>query len=189
MIKTDKYFIFHNAMPLVFLLFMASCAPVISKQIKEQVKPDITFREVLREPERYKDQMIILSGVIIEAKNTKEGTLLKVLQRPAGFRGKPKDVDETEGRFLALDNRYLETDVFAKGRAVTIAGEVQGKRVLPLDEIEYSYPLIKVKELYLWPVEKTYYPSYPPYYYYHDYWWWRDQIIIVTPKKSTKCKK
>jgi outer membrane lipoprotein len=135
------------------------------------VKPDLTFREVLNDPERYKDQMVILSGVIIETKNTKEGTLLTVLQRPAGFRGKPKDVDESEGRFLALDIRYLDVNVFAKGRVVTVGGEVQGKRVLPLDEIEYAYPLIYVKEIYLWPVvEKRYYSPYYPY----DHWWWRN---------------
>ena len=169
MIKSDKCFIFSCPMLIPLLFSITSCAPVISKQVREQVRPDITFAEVLNDPEHYKGQMIILSGVVIETENTKEGTLLKVLQRPAGFRGKPKGVDESGGRFLALDNRYLDVNVFTKGRAVTIAGEVREKRTLPLGEIEYTYPLIHVKEIYLWPVEK----SYPDRYYYHDYWWWR----------------
>ena len=141
-------------MPIVLLLSLASCAPIISKQIRDHVKPDLTFREVLQDPERYKSQMVILSGVIIETKNTKEGTLLTVLQRPAGFRGKPKDVDESEGRFLALDSRYLDPTIFEKDRAVTIAGEVREKRTLRLGETDYVYPLIDIKEVYLWPVEK-----------------------------------
>ncbi|GAN33570.1 MAG: hypothetical protein DYG83_09440 [Candidatus Brocadia sp. AMX2] len=161
MVKNVKRFIFSQSMPMVFLLFMVGCAPVISKQIRDQVKPDVSFTEVLNDPERYKGQMILLSGTIAETENTREGTLLRVLQRPAGFRGKPKDVDETEGRFLALDHRYLDVAVFTKGRAVTIAGEVQGKRILPLDEAEYTYPLIYVKEIYLWPVEKSYYSPSP----------------------------
>ena len=94
-------------------------------------------------------------------KNTKEGTLITVLQRPAGFRGKPKDVDESEGRFLALDSRYLDPTIFEKDRAVTIAGEVQEKRTLRLGETDYVYPLIDIKEVYLWPVEKRYYSPYP----------------------------
>ncbi|MBE7446849.1 MAG: Slp family lipoprotein [Planctomycetia bacterium] len=69
---------------------LASCAPVISKQVREQVKPDTTFMAVLNNPERFQGQMVLLSGVIVDAKNTKEGTLLQVLQRPAGFRGQPK---------------------------------------------------------------------------------------------------
>jgi len=160
MVKNDKYIFFSQSMSIILLL-MAGCAPVISKQVREQVRPDVTFREVLNDPEQYKGQMIILSGIIIETENTKEGTLLQVLQRPAGFRGKPKDVDETGGRFLALDSRYLDVNVFTQGRAVTIAGEVQGKRVLPLDKTEYTYPLIHVKEIYLWPVGKRYYSPYP----------------------------
>ena len=175
MIKIHKYFPF-KLMSLVLLIPLTSCAPVISKQIRDQVKPDITFAAVLQNPEQYQGHMVIFSGVIIEATNTKEGTVIKVLQRPDGFRGQPKDTDESEGRFLARDSRYLDVDVYAKGRSVTIAGEVQGKQVLPLGGIEYTYPLIQIKEIYLWPEVKRYYERYP-YWYYNDYWWWRSGFL------------
>ncbi|KKO20176.1 MAG: Slp family lipoprotein [Candidatus Brocadia sp.] len=154
--KIGKGFARSYGIPVLVFLFMAGCAPVISKQVREQVRPEVTFAEVFNDPGRYKGQMIVLSGIVLKTENTKEGTLLQILQRPAGFRGKPKDVDETGGRFLALDSRYLDVNVFTEGRAVTIAGEVQGKRTLPLDKIEYTYPLISVKELYLWPATRNY---------------------------------
>ncbi|OOP57015.1 MAG: hypothetical protein AYP45_05675 [Candidatus Brocadia carolinensis] len=156
MVKNFNDSLFSQSIPMVLLLLIAGCAPVISKQIRDQVRPDITFSAVLNNPENYKGQMIVLSGIVLKTENTKEGTLLQILQRPAGFRGKPKDVDETGGRFLALDSRYLDVNVFTKGRAVTIAGEVREKRTLPLDKTEYTYPLISVKELYLWPATRTY---------------------------------
>ncbi|TVM04305.1 MAG: hypothetical protein CV087_00640 [Candidatus Brocadia sp. WS118] len=160
--KTGKGFNpFYSISAMILLLLMAGCAPVISKQIREQVRPDLTFTEVFNAPERYKGQTIILSGIVIKTENTKEGTLVQVLQRPAGFRGKPKDVDETGGRFLALDSRYLDVNVFTEGRSVTLAGEVQGKRTLPLDKTEYTYPLISVKEIYLWPATRNYDDPYP----------------------------
>lgn len=179
MILSSKYFTFPKSTLFVVLFLTAGCAPVISKQIRDRARPDVTFKDVLNDPERYKGQMIIFSGVIIEARNTTEGTLLQVLQRPAGFRGRPKEVDETEGRFLALDSRYLDMYVYEKGRDVTIAGEVWGKKILPLDKTEYTYPLIHVKEIYLWPViEKGYYVPYPyPYYYYDNYWWWQSHLL------------
>lgn len=170
---TGKGFTCSYGMPVVIFLFMTSCAPVISKQIRDQVRPDITFASVHNDPESYKGQMIVLSGVIVETENIKEGTQLQILQCPAGFRGKPKNVDETSGRFLALDSRYLDVSVFSKGRSVTIAGEIVGKKVLPLGQIEYHYPLISVKEIYLWPVEKTHPSRY--YYYPQGYWWWRSR--------------
>lgn len=190
MMISSKYFTFPQSMMFVVLFSMAGCAPVISKQVRDQTRPDVTFKDVLNDPERYKGQTMIFSGIIIEAKNTAEGTLLQVLQRPAGFRGQPKEVDETEGRFLALDSRYLDTYVYAKERAVTIAGEVRGKRILPLDKTEYAYPLIHVKEIYLWPViEKRYYDPYP-YYYYDDYWWWQSHLLLRREHhRSRKCRK
>ncbi|OQZ03422.1 MAG: hypothetical protein B6D34_07975 [Candidatus Brocadia sp. UTAMX1] len=169
--KTDKGVARSYGMLIIIFLFMVSCAPVISKQLREKVRPDITFSAVLNDPESYKGQMIVLSGIIIETENTKEGTVLRILQRPAGFRGKPKDVDATGGRFLALDNRYLDVNVYSKGRSVTIAGEILGKRIIPLGQIDYQYPLISVEEIYLWPTEKTYPSRY--YYYPQDYWWLR----------------
>jgi outer membrane lipoprotein len=55
-----------------------------------------------------------------------------------------------------------------------MAGEIEGKRVLPLGDIDYAYPLISVKEIHLWPPksrEQIYtYPSPYPYWYYP--WWW-----------------
>ncbi|KKO20175.1 MAG: Slp family lipoprotein [Candidatus Brocadia sp.] len=188
--ETGKAFVSSYGMPIILFLFMASCAPVISKQVRDQVRPEMTFSAVFRDPEGYKGQMIVLSGVIVSAENTKEGTLLQIVQRPAGFRGQPKDVDTTEGRFLALDSRYLDTYVYAKDREVTVAGEVQGKRTLPLDKTEYTYPMIQVKELYLWPViEHRDYSPYPyyyrhPFFYYDDYWWWQPY-----PADKRKCEK
>lgn len=161
--KTGKDNNLFSSLSAIILLgiFMAGCAPVISKQVRDQVRPDITFSAVLNDPEQHKGHMIILSGIVLKTENTKEGTLLQVLQRPAGFRGKPKDVDETSGRFLALDSRYLDVNVFTEGRAVTIAGEIQGMKTLPLDKTEYTYPLISVKELYLWPATRRYDDPYP----------------------------
>ncbi|MEB2309301.1 MAG: Slp family lipoprotein [Candidatus Brocadiaceae bacterium] len=180
--KTKKMsLLFYKLMPVGLLLSIAGCAPVISKQIRDQVRPETTFSEVMKNPEHYQGQMIVLSGIIVAAENTKEGTLLQILQRPAGFRGRPKDVDKTEGRFLALDSRYLDTYVYTKGREITVAGEIMGKRTLPLNKIEYTYPLIHVKELYLWQVIKdSDYISYPypySYFYYDNYWWWRTHFI------------
>ncbi|TVM04306.1 MAG: hypothetical protein CV087_00650 [Candidatus Brocadia sp. WS118] len=176
-------FVFSKYRLIVLFVLLAGCAPVISKQIRDQVRPETTFTEVLKDPERYQGQMIVLSGVIVSAENTKEGTILQVLQRPAGFRGQPKGVDATEGRFLALNSQYLDTYVYAQEREITVAGEVQGKRTLPLDKTEYTYPLIQVKELYLWPVndDRDYAPYpylYPyPYFYYDNYWWWQTHLV------------
>jgi len=162
-------------MAVALFLIFNGCAPVISKELRSQVAREITFKEILKDPEGYKGKVVLWGGVIIAAKNRKEGTLIEVLQKPTDIGRRPKDIDRSEGRFLALYDGYLDVAIYAQGREVTVAGEIKGKRVLPLDEIEYTYPLISVKEIHLWPPksEDRVYPypyRYYPWWWYHQYW-------------------
>jgi outer membrane lipoprotein len=157
---------------LVAMLFASGCAPVISKPLREQVDKNLTFKEVFKNPDAYKGSVIVWAGVIIDAKNTQEGTLLEILQRQADFFGAPEEADRTEGRFLVLYPSYLDVAVYSKGREVTVGGQVDGKRIMPLGEIQYAYPLLLAKEIYLWPdtsKERLAPYPYPPY-----PWWWYD---------------
>ena len=158
------------------LFSLTGCAPVISKQLREQVAKELTLSVVFKDPEAYNGKTVLWSGVIIRSVNLKEGTIIEVLQKPADAQGKPKDVDESEGRFLALYPGYLDVAIYNGGRKVTVAGEVKGKKIQRLGEMDYTYPLISAKEIHLWPVEKkdrVYYP-YPYWHYpwwYGPYWW------------------
>ena len=161
------------------LFFIAGCTPVISKQLREEAAKELTLSVVLKNPDDCKGKSVFWGGVIISSVNLKEGTMIEVLQKPSDMQGKPKNVDESEGRFLALNPGYLDVAIYNRGRKVTVAGEVQGKKMQRLGEIEYSYPLISVKEIHLWPLEKEergfYYPCpcrhYP--WWYGHYWYWR----------------
>lgn len=156
------------------LLFGTGCAPVISKNLRDQAVKGLPFGEVLKNPEAHRGQVMIWGGEIIGAENKKEGTLIEILQRPLDVMGQPFDTDRSNGRFLALYEGFLDVAVFSKGREVTVAGEIRGQRVLPLGDIQYAYPLITAKEIHLWPERhwEAYYP--PPYWYYppYDPWWW-----------------
>ncbi|RZB33107.1 MAG: outer membrane lipoprotein [Desulfobacteraceae bacterium Eth-SRB2] len=153
------------------------CAPVISKGLRREISRDITFKKIIEDPDTCIGKTVLISGIILGSKNTKEGTLIEILQKPADMEGRPKDVDESDGRFLALYNGYLDTVIYSRGREAAIAGEIKGKRVLPLDEIEYTYPLISIKEIHLFKPQKEKYYAYPyPHWYYppwchYPYWY------------------
>lgn len=155
-----------------FILIIAGCAPVISKDIRDQVARDLSFKEVLQDPDAYRGKLVLWGGVIIKAENQKEGTLIEVLQKPTDREGRPKHIDRSDGRFLALYDGFLDAAIYAREREVTIAGEIKEKRVLPLGDIQYAYPLILVRQLHLWPAERKerLYPYPHPYGPYP--WWW-----------------
>ncbi len=164
----------HTALIGAFLiLIIAGCAPVISKDIRDQVARDLSFKEVLQDPEAYSGKLVLWGGVIIKAENQKEGTLIEVLQKPTDREGRPKAIDQSDGRFLALYDGFLDVAIYSRDREVTVAGEIKEKRVLPLGDIQYAYPLILVRQLHLWPAERKERPyPYPRPYGPYPWWWY-----------------
>ena len=162
---------------LVGLLLLASGCAVMSKEMRREAEKDLPFTEVFKDPELHKGKVVIWGGVIVDSKNTKEGTLLEVLQKPLDLVGEPRDGDQSGGRFLAIYDGYLDVAIYAKGREVTVGGFIRGERVMPLGEIRYTYPVITVKEIHLWPeMSQERVAPYPywgyPYWGYP--WWWYD---------------
>jgi outer membrane lipoprotein len=159
---------------LFFLVLMTSgCAHVISKDLREKADSTLTFRQVLQNPNAYKDKTVLWGGEIIKTLNQKDGTtIIEVFERPLGWRGEPKITGASEGRFLVLADKYLDPYLFRRGRKITVAGEILGEKIQPVGEMEYRYPLLSSKQIYLW--EHYYYHPYPYYYYpwwYDDPWW------------------
>ena len=165
-------------MLMCLFLISTGCSPLISKEVRREVSSDVTFRQIIQDIEAHKGKTVLISGIILGSKNTKEGTLIEILQKPADLQGRPKDVDESYGRFLALYDGYLDTAIYSRGREAAVAGEIKEKRVLPLGEIDYTYPLISIREIHLFKPRKAekFYPypypywSYPPWWY-HPYWY------------------
>lgn len=154
---------------LFFLIFLLSgCAHVISKDLRLKSDPYLTLGQVRQNPDGFKGKMVIWGGEIVETVNQKDAiTQIEVFQKPLGWRGEPKDIGSSEGRFLILADRYLDPFIFRSRRKVTVMGEILGAKMKPLGEMDYRYPLLSSKQIYLWP-EYVYYPS--PHYYY-DPWW------------------
>jgi outer membrane lipoprotein len=132
------------------VLIVTGCAHVISEEMRRQVAPELTFKEVTKEPMRYQGKVVLWGGVIVKCTNTEEGTLIEVRETALGFRGKPEDIDVSPGRFLVLHPEYLDCRIYDKGRKITVVGEISGQKTLPLDEIDYTYALISAKEMHLW---------------------------------------
>ena len=92
----------------------------------------------------------MLAGVIIETTNSKEGTLIEVLQRPMARSGRPLETDASEGRFLISSDKFLDPAVYHPGKRITVIGVASGSSVRPLGELEYRYPVLSARELKLW---------------------------------------
>ena len=167
--------IFRFLVIIISIGCLSGCAHVISEDVLEESNRDISFDELRKNPDTYSGQMVLLGGVIVESLNKKEGTLLEIYQTEIESEGMPINLDVSDGRFLALYEGFLDSEIYRAGRKVTIAGRVKGKRVKKLGQVDYHYPYLIIKEMHLWEEEKWYryephpYPSYP--WGFWDPWW------------------
>jgi outer membrane lipoprotein len=135
---------------MAYVILMSGCSHVISNEVLKEVDRNITFAQVAKAPDAYKGKTVLFGGDIIETQNLPDKTLILVLQRPIGRRGEPAAGDVSEGRFIIQTPGFLDPAIYSPGRKVTVAGMVLGKEVRPLGKIEYTYPIIEKRELYLW---------------------------------------
>jgi len=162
---TRRFFIICAA-----LLCLSACAHVIPEDTLQQVDKELSFSALKKAPEEYKGKAIVLGGVIVGLVHKKEGSVLEVYQTAMDRRGKPVGLDSSAGRFLAVYQGLLESEIYRTGRRVTLAGIVQGGKVMKLGEMDYRYPSILIKEMYLWEEEKPF--RYEPYPWgFWDPWW------------------
>ena len=100
---------------------------------------------------------------------------------PVDSMGYLKDSGVFNSRFLAIypkEKGFLDPLIFLQEREITVAGEFKGTRSGRIDEMEYTYPLFEIKDIYLWEERMDYYIA-PPFYPLWDYPgmyygpWWR----------------
>ena len=151
---------------------LAGCAHIISEKTLKEVDRGISFEQLIKDPMKYNGKTVLLGGVIVKTENRKDGTLLELYQTNLDSYGQPINADQSEGRFLALDKSFLDSEIYRSGRMVTVAGVVTGVETIKLGEFDYSCPYIVIEELYLWKEQRQ--DRYGPRYrdYWDPYWGW-----------------
>ncbi len=129
---------------------------VIPEPLAPLVDRTVMFREVLAAPESYTGRVLVFGGVVLKAKRLKEGTQLEVLQLPLDRHERPiRDRQQSEGRFLAIQQEFLDPATVSDGTRMTIVGELVGAKTDYLDEVEYRYPLMIIKHAHRWPAQSN----------------------------------
>lgn len=164
---------------LFFLLGGCASNPLPDEALN-QVDPSLFFAEVKDNPPAFAGRTLLLGGQILENRPTAQGSVLEVLNYDLDRWGRPKEIDEIGGRFLVQSQRFLDPEVYAKGKRVTLTATVIGQETRPLQDIDYPYPVFRLGAIHLWrdPLfyDAPYYygPGYPsPYspYYYDPFWY------------------
>lgn len=148
----------------------------IAKNLQKQARP-VTLLEVMENPGAHQGTIVIWGGKIIKTVNDVNSSEIYVLKLPLNGEGKPQLYANTSGRFIASSKGFLDPEVYKNGRLITVAGGITGLESHPVQKTKYNYPVLDIKQIHLWPVERRhyypawgweYYPSYP----YYPGWGW-----------------
>lgn len=93
---------------------------------------------------------VLWGGVILSTTNLESSTLLEVLAYPLDRRQRPMKSRTPEGRFLIVEEGFLEPTDYTDGRAITVLGALDGTTSGNIAEATYEYPTVKAEQLHLW---------------------------------------
>jgi outer membrane lipoprotein len=157
---------------VVLLVTLTGCASTQeARDGSDAQTPALTFLQVKAAPHSLKGQAVVFGGVVLTARRLKDGTRIEILQLPLDRSTRPGyDLTQSQGRFIALQREFLDPATLPPGIRVTVTGEVTGSITLPLDETDYTYPVIDIKQLHVWPRSEDVAPCIRPYMSPGPYW-------------------
>jgi outer membrane lipoprotein len=152
---------------MALLVTLTGCASTQEAGDGSDAQPQaLTFLQVKATPDSLKGQAVVFGGHVLTARRLKDGTRVEILQLPLDRSTRPGyDLTQSQGRFIALQREFLDPATLPPGTRVTVIGEVSGSITLPLDETDYTYPVIDIKRVQVWAGSEDAAPHIRPYYY------------------------
>lgn len=112
-------------------------------------------------------------GSIVRVTPGEDDTCFEIVGRPLDAQARPRQTDDTAGRFLACAPGFYDPAVYGKEREVTVIGRLEQPVVRKIGEHNYRYPQVAAETIYLWPQRARtdlYYPHPDPFWYPWGVW-------------------
>jgi len=105
---------------------LVACASVVPDKLRDQAR-SVPFALLRQAPERYAGTLLVLGGEVLALRPLGEWIEVAVLERPLGFRDRPRLDRAPRGRFAVMIRLDEGVDQLGPGRLITVFGEVQGR--------------------------------------------------------------
>lgn len=99
-------------------------------------------------------ELVRWGGHIVSVETRSQSSCFEIVAAPLGSGGRPRNVDRSEGRFIACRAGFYEPEVFKPGREVTISGRIEAFETRKVGAYDYHYPLVAADVVYLWPEQR-----------------------------------
>jgi outer membrane lipoprotein len=134
---------------VAFMFLGAGCTHIISEKSLAMADPRIEFTQLRDNPDKYFGKFVIVGGSIAGVTRSPDGVRVEVVQYPLDSMELPDPTSDSKGRFMVALPPEQAAIQLKPGVLVTMAGEVVGKTVKPLEGRDYTYPVIAIKEIHI----------------------------------------
>lgn len=164
-------------LPAFLFLALSACAAMPPHDLLVEMTEPTTVAEARERPDSVRGKRVLWGGRIVGTTHEADGVRVEVVGFPLDRAARPMDADRSDGRFLAVVDGFLESEIYRKGREFTVVGTIRGPETGRVGEMEYVYPVVAVEKHHLWekrPPEVRVVPVYPiypihPIHRYHDH--------------------
>jgi outer membrane lipoprotein len=164
----------HIAGLAILVTLTGSACTSIPEQLKGEyssLRPRDVSQQELGTPVRW-------AGVIIETRPEEGHTCFEILSRPLEKSMRPRDIDQSDGRFIACKRGFYDPEVFRKKREVTLTGPIIHIDERKIGDYDYQFPIVDIEFMTLWPERRylpNYYGPYNPWYWHYPHYgpYWR----------------
>jgi outer membrane lipoprotein len=159
---------------VLVLTACGGCAANPAAFLSQALVDDVSLAQARNAADVYIGSTVRWGGVVTEVENKADKTWVFVVGRELRDDEKPITDGDSEGRFIASFDGFVDPLVYKSGRPLTVVGGIEGSTVRAIGEYDYRFPVVAVRDSYLWeePVKtKVIYAPAPryDYYYYHPY--------------------
>lgn len=152
----------------VVAALLAGCAAGVPRPIRDAPDDNPALAAVRANPGAYSGRSLRWGGTIARIDNRATETRVEIVERALERYGRPQDTDRSGGRFLARVEGFLDPSVYAQDRQLTVTGILVGSESGKIGEHPYTYPVVQVQALHLWPPREPVHARDP---YWVDPWW------------------
>jgi outer membrane lipoprotein len=154
------------------LIFGVWRCTVVSPEVKEEALPPIPLRVLIGDVQKYMGDTVIVGGHVVSVDNKADHTEIVAVQSPLGVGQRPKTKDLSQGRLVMIYKGFLDPEVYAKDREITIGGKIIGSSAL-VKNPAFPYLKLEIRDIHLWAKEEPRDPYWydDPFYYPYPWWW------------------
>lgn len=131
-------------------LALSGCASQLPESIRGDGRTLTTYDQVQAASAEMIGEQVRWGGVIAEVRNREDASEIEIV----GFRtrsfGRPEVNDNSYGRFRVIVSGFIDPEVHAKGRMITVLGTYTGMESGMIGEYNLDFPVIRASGTELW---------------------------------------